>query len=83
MIYAIEHPFKPWIKVGTTCDLKRRMREYQGYGMHVKPFFTCRGGRKEEKVIHSMLQSAWVGGEWFSCSKEAAVLALENKNLVA
>lgn len=78
MIYAIEHPYEPLCKVGFTCDVARRMREYASHGLIVKPFKVVRGGRAEEKRVHSLLTDAWEGGEWFCCSREAVSLAMEN-----
>ena len=81
MIYALKHPYEPIYKVGFTADVDRRMREYLSHGMPVKPLLVCPGGRDRERSIHALLRDAWHGGEWFACSREALVLAVEASSM--
>ena len=71
MIYCVKHPHLSLYKVGFTCDVERRMREYASHGMWVKPLWVRPGTRADEARAHDLLKETRYSGEWFKCSREA------------
>ena len=77
MIYAIEHPHLPLIKVGYTADVSERMRNYRTHGLWVEPFLVCPGGRDVEGKVHSLLACSRYQGEWFKAKRALVRLCVE------
>lgn len=76
MLYCIKHPYEPLYKIGFTANVARRMQEYRSHGLVVRPIMVKEGTRKDEKIVHSLLEGARAYGEWFRCSREAVTLAM-------
>lgn len=70
MIYCIKHPYLSLYKVGFTCDVGRRMKQYASHGMWVKPLYVKEGGREDELSLHRILEPTRRDGEWFACKRE-------------
>ncbi len=68
------------IKIGCTIDVARRLVELnRGRRLHLVVLATafCSDYQQAEKWVHRLLEEYRLSGEWFSCSDEEAITAVQ------
>lgn len=66
VVYVIGQPGSRVAKIGTTSNLRARLRAIQtGYPLRLEVLWSCPGGRRLESWLHSAFESRRLEGEWF------------------
>lgn len=78
-VYIVEDAKKHLVKVGIASRLSSRVSGIKNGNPSAKCIYsTIRilNARSVEKMVHKMLRPYWRSGEWFNCSSEHAIAAI-------
>jgi hypothetical protein len=66
VVYVIGQPGQPVAKIGTTSNLRARLRVLQtGSPVRLQVLWSCPGGRRLEAWLHEIYKHWRLEGEWF------------------
>jgi hypothetical protein len=79
VVYVIGQPGHQIAKVGTTSNLRARLRAIQtGHPFRLQVLWACPGGRRLEAWLHEGLAPRRLQGEWFDFDEFDPVLVVED-----